>query len=80
MNRFFFDLLRNLNLYTGPSKLLGLSVAILFFFGALKGLLPIVAALGIKTRLKKLEEQNERHTASPPENIDATLEQNTPNA
>jgi hypothetical protein len=55
-------------------------VAILFFFGALKGLLPMAAALGIRKRLRKLEEQNEEHAASPQENIDAAIEQNTQNA
>lgn len=77
MPRFLFDLLRNLNLHTFSSRLLGLSVATLFCFGALKALLPMAAALGIRKRLRELEEENNDCAASPPEQIDTTCEQDT---
>lgn len=80
MPRFLFDLLRNLNLHAFPSRLLGLSVATLLCFSALKRLLPLAAAWGIMTRLKKLEEKNKECAVSPPEQITVANEQSTQNA
>jgi hypothetical protein len=52
------DLLLNINPSTLLIRLRNLSVVTLFFFGSLKGLLPMVAAMGIKGRLKEFEKQN----------------------
>ncbi len=49
------DILLNINQAT---LLFRLSIAILFFFGALKGLLPMVVAQNIEKRLKEFEKKN----------------------
>lgn len=69
------DILLNINLSTLLTRLHNLSIAILFFFGALKGLVPMAAAQNIGIRLKEFEEKKKEGAAALPEQTAAACEQ-----
>lgn len=74
-----YYLLRDILLNINPSILLArlhnLSIAILFFFGALKGLVPMAAAQNIGIRLKEFERKKKEGAAALPEQTAAACEQ-----
>lgn len=69
------DILLNINPSTLLIRLRSLSIVTLLFFGALRGLLPMVAAQNIGIRLKEFEEKKKEGAAALPEQAAAACEQ-----
>ena len=75
MPLFLFNLLTNFNPSTFSPDLLVLSISILCYFGALKNIMPIVTALGIRKRLRKWEDKNGEQLSSSSIQTDTDCEQ-----